>query len=155
MSEARMVCLSRRDVIAGLAVAGFAATPAQAQALPAMTVYRDAGCGCCLGWVAHARRAGFEARVVNAPDMAAIKRRLGVPAALASCHTAVVAGLVVEGHVPLDRVTRLLRNRPANVRGVAVPGMPVGSPGMESPDGRRQPFDVLVFDNAGRSAVLR
>ena len=151
--------LSRRQLIsggAGLAVAALAApSPAGAQAPPVMTVYRDAGCGCCLNWVAHARRAGFDARVVNAPDMAAVKRRLGVPAALASCHTAVVGGLIVEGHVPLDRVTRLLRNRPANVRGVAVPGMPVGAPGMESPDGRRQPFDVLVFDNAGRSAVLR
>lgn len=147
--------LTRRELIAGLAVASLAATPARAQALPAMTVYRDAGCGCCLGWVAHARRAGFQARVVNVPDMAAIKQRLGVPAALASCHTTVVAGLIVEGHVPLDRVVRLLRNRPANVRGVAVPGMPLGSPGMESPDGRRQPFDVLVFDSAGRSAVVR
>ncbi len=151
MSEA----LTRRQLLAGLAVAGLAATPARAQALPAMTVYRDAGCGCCLGWVAHARRAGFQARVVNVSDMAAIKQRLGVPAALASCHTSVVAGLIVEGHVPLDRVVRLLRNRPANVRGVAVPGMPLGSPGMESPDGRRQPFDVLVFDSAGRSAVMR
>ena len=151
--------LSRRQLIAagaGLAVTGLAgSSPAGAQAAPVMTVYRDAGCGCCLGWVAHARRAGFDARVVNAPDMAAVKRRLGVPAALASCHTAMVAGLIVEGHVPLDRVTRLLRNRPANVRGVAVPGMPVGSPGMESPDGRRDPFNVLVFDGAGRSAVLR
>lgn len=147
--------LSRRQLIAGGAGLAVGSSPAVAQALPPMTVYRDAGCGCCLGWVAHARRAGFEARVVNVPDMAAVKRRLGVPAALASCHTTVVAGLIVEGHVPLDRVTRLLRNRPANVRGLAVPGMPVGAPGMESPDGRRQPFDVLVFDNAGRSAVLR
>ena len=148
--------LSRRQLIvvgAGLALS--LAPGARAQSAPNMTVYRDAGCGCCLAWVEHARRAGFNARVVNAPDMAAVKRRLGVPARLASCHTALVAGLIVEGHVPLDRVARLLRNRPANVRGVAVPGMPVGSPGMEAPDGRRQPFDVMVFDAAGRSAVMR
>ena len=157
MSDPSHSHLSRRDLLAagvGLA-AGFGAAPAGAQALPPMTLYRDPGCGCCLGWATHARRAGFTVQVVDSPDMAAVKRRLGVPARLASCHTATVGGLVVEGHVPLAQVSRVLRARPRNVRGLAVPGMPVGSPGMESPDGRRQPFDVLLFDAAGRSIVLR
>lgn len=151
--------LSRRQAVAGgaAAIALLLGGRVSAAAPPPreMTIYRDPGCGCCLVWAAHARRAGFRTRVIDAPDMMAVKRRLGVPAALASCHTAVVSGLVVEGHVPLDRVERLLRNRPAGVRGVAVPGMPIGSPGMESPDGRRQAFQVFTFDTSGRAAPMR
>jgi len=151
--------LTRRQALGGAAGAMLLLAGGDAAAVPAaardMTIYRDPGCGCCLGWAAHARRAGFRTRVIDAPDMAQVKRRLGVPAALHSCHTALVAGLVVEGHVPLDRVERLLRGRPATVRGVAVPGMPVGSPGMESPDGRRQAFQVFTFDAGGRASVMR
>lgn len=155
----KQVSLSRREILgsgtAALALLVAGGARATAPRAREMTIYRDPGCGCCLSWAAHARRAGFNTRVVDSPDMASVKRRLGVPAALASCHTAVVAGLVVEGHVPLDRVTRLLDNRPAQVRGVAVPGMPVGAPGMESPDGTRERFQVFTFDAAGRATVLR
>jgi hypothetical protein len=119
-----------------------------------MTIYRDPGCGCCLAWASAARRAGYRTRIVDSPDMTQVKRRLGVPQALASCHTAVIEGLVVEGHVPLDRVDRLLRGRPAAVRGVAVPGMPLGAPGMESPDGRHQPFRIYTFDAGGRATIM-
>lgn len=120
----------------------------------AMTVYRDPSCGCCEAWARLAREAGFEATLIDDPDMASVKRRLGVPENLASCHTAVVGDFVLEGHVPFAQVERLLRTRPRGVKGIAVPGMPAGSPGMEMPDGRRDAFDVFAFDAAGRTFVF-
>lgn len=119
-----------------------------------MIVHRDPSCGCCEAWAQLARNAGFDARIVDEPDMAAVKRRLGVPQALASCHTAVTENLVFEGHVPLAQVRRLLDTRPAGTSGLAVPGMPIGSPGMEMPDGRREPYQVLAFDGSGRTSLF-
>ena len=119
-----------------------------------MIVHRDPGCGCCEAWAQLARNAGFDARIVDEPDMAAVKRRLAVPQALASCHTAVAENLVFEGHVPLAQVRRLLDTRPGGISGLAVPGMPVGSPGMEMPDGRREPYQVLAFDGSGRTSLF-
>ena len=119
-----------------------------------MTVYRDPGCGCCEAWAELARRVGYEVALRNEPDMPAVKRRLGVPANLASCHTAVIANYVIEGHVPFDRIARLLAARPAGVIGIAVPGMPAGSPGMEMPDGRSEAFQVFAFDAQGRSSIF-
>lgn len=119
-----------------------------------MTVYRDPNCGCCEAWTRMARERGYEAELVDQADMAAVKRRLGVPEPLASCHTAVLDSLVIEGHVPFEQVDRLLRDRPSGVKGIAVPGMPRGSPGMEMPDGARDPFQVIAFDAAGRTAVF-
>ncbi|MGQ0558033.1 MAG: DUF411 domain-containing protein [Sphingosinicella sp.] len=116
-----------------------------------MIVHRDAGCGCCLAWAALAQRAGYQVRVVNEADMVALKRRLGVPESLYSCHTALVGGLVIEGHVPMAHIARLRRDRPAGIRGIAVAGMPVGSPGMEVPGVPAQPFQVRAFDAAGRT----
>ncbi len=116
----------------------------------AMTVYRDPSCGCCEAWATIARKAGYQVEVVDHPDMARVKRQYGVPAQFASCHTTLVGDYVVEGHVPLGDVTRLLRVRPADIKGIAVPGMPLGSPGMETPDGAKQPFQVMAFDTAGR-----
>lgn len=124
--------------------AGVAAQPA------AMTVYRDPGCGCCEHWTGIARNAGYRVRLVDDQNMPEIKRRYGVPDALVACHTAVVADYVVEGHVPLDDVKRLLAQRPANIKGIAVAGMPVGSPGMEVPGVATEPFQVMAFDAAGR-----
>ncbi len=121
----------------------------------AMTVFRDPSCGCCKAWADIARQAGYHVTLREDQDMAGLKRRLGVPEALASCHTAHVNGLVVEGHVPLEDVERLLRERPSGVKGIAVPGMPVGSPGMEVPDGTRQPFQVIAFDATGNMGVFR
>lgn len=119
------------------------------QAAP-MTVYRDPGCGCCEQWAERARSAGYQVVVTDSDDMPAIKRKLGVPAKLASCHTAIVGAYVVEGHVPLEAVRRLVEMRPAGTKGIAVPGMPRGSPGMEMPDGTADAFVVMAFDNAGR-----
>ena len=162
MTPAHNLPLSRRLAVLGgaafsaLLFSGFAraAQPAAAGAR-AMTIYRDPGCGCCLAWAALARQAGYETRVVNEPDMRTIKRRLGVPDALASCHTAIVNGYVIEGHVPFDRVARLLQRRPSGVRGLAVPGMPAGAPGMEAHGGHSEPFQVFSFDATGRATVFR
>jgi hypothetical protein len=121
----------------------------------AMIVYRDPSCGCCESWARIAAKAGFKVDLRDDADMAGVKRRLGVPEDLSSCHTAEVAGLVVEGHVPLEDVARLLRERPPGIRGIAVPGMPAGSPGMEMPDGTKQPFQVIAFDASGRTSVFR
>lgn len=119
-----------------------------------MTVFKDPSCGCCESWAQIARQAGYQVEVREEQDMAGVKRRLGVPDGLSSCHTAQVGGLVLEGHVPLEDVARLLRERPPGIRGVAVPGMPAGSPGMEIPDGSVQPFDVIAFDASGRTSVF-
>jgi hypothetical protein len=124
-------------------------------ALPPMTIHRDPGCGCCGNWADLARRAGYPVRMVDEPDMAGLKRRLGVPSQLESCHTTTVAGYVIEGHVPFNAVAWLLTRHPRGVRGLAVPGMPAGSPGMEVPDGTREQFQVFAFNAAGRAAPLR
>ena len=100
-------------------------------------------------WVAHLEQNGFDVKSTNVPDMTAVKRRIGVPSALASCHTALIDGYIVEGHVPADDIKRLLSERP-DVAGVSVPGMPIGSPGMEGPN--PQPYDVLAFDEDGSFA---
>ena len=161
--------LPRRAMLGGAAV--FVALPAVAcsrepssrtsgdhaqrsRAAPvAMTVHKDPTCPCCEEWADLARKAGFSVRVVPESDMQALKRRLGVPAALQSCHTTEVDGYVVEGHVPLDDVRRLLSQRPALLVGLTVSGMPRGSPGMEMPDGAADPYRVLAFDRAGQSTV--
>lgn len=110
-------------------------------ALPTMTVHKSPTCDCCRRWVEHARTAGFPVEVENTHDLNDVKRRLGVPAPMASCHTVEVDGYVIEGHVPIEDVKRLLAERPA-ARGLAVPGMPLGSPGMEHPSGRVAPYVV-------------
>jgi hypothetical protein len=124
-----------------------------AQSQPIMTVQRDPGCGCCLNWVAHLQKAGFKVLVTESPVMDAVKDQKGVPKTARSCHTGVVDGYVIEGHVPAADIQRLLKERPAVV-GLAVPGMPAGSPGMEMSNGSKQPYDVLAFDKAGKTSVF-
>lgn len=123
--------------------------------LAAMTVYRDPSCGCCEAWADIARKAGYEVTLIDHSDMPAIKRQYGVPDELLSCHTTVVDGYAVEGHVPLDDVKRLLAESPASIRGIAVAGMPLGSPGMEVPNGTKQPFQVMAFGADGKTSVFR
>lgn len=115
-------------------------------------VHKDPNCGCCTGWVQHLRDAGFTVQVDETSDLEPVRTRLAVPAALAACHTAEVDGYVIEGHVPAPAVRRLLSQRP-EVRGLSVPGMPVGSPGMEG--GSRQPYTVLSFGAAGPKPFMR
>ena len=124
------------------------ATAATTEALPVVHGPKDANCGCCNGWIEHMRAAGFTVVPHDSDDMAAVKQRLGIPLSQASCHTAEIGDYVVEGHVPVEDVQRLLREKPA-ARGLLLPGMPIGSPGMESMDGYRQPFTVTLLDEDG------
>ena len=121
----------------------------------AMTVHRDPNCGCCEAWAEIASKAGYKVTVVQHDDMTAVKQRLGVPADLGSCHTVEVGGYVLEGHVPMDQVARLLREKPGDIAGIAVPGMPLGSPGMEVPDGTVDEYQVIAFDRVGNARVYR
>ena len=141
-------------LVGGLTVAATSlAAIRPARARPPMMVHRDPGCGCCEAWVAHVRKAGYEARIEVSGDIDAVKQRLGVPEALASCHTAEIDGYLLEGHVPAEIVARLLAERPA-IRGLAVPGMPIGSPGMETPGMAPDPFQVIAFADGGRMSVF-
>ncbi|WP_286750387.1 DUF411 domain-containing protein [Sphingopyxis sp. SCN 67-31] len=120
-----------------------------------MLVYRDPECGCCEAWADIARAEGYAVTVENRADMAAVKTRYGVPDQLASCHTAVIGGYAIEGHVPMRHVARLLHDKPRNIRGIAVPGMPRGSPGMEMPDGSADAFEVMAFSSDGKVSEFR
>jgi len=117
-----------------------------------VTVYKSATCGCCKKWVQHLQTNGFSVRAINVDDVVKYKSANGVPLMLGSCHTAVVDGYVIEGHVPANDIKRLLKERPA-VSGLAVPGMPVGSPGMEQ-GGRKDRYNVISFDKQGRTSVF-
>lgn len=118
-----------------------------------LTVYRSPSCGCCGEWVKHMERHGFRVKDIQTEDMEAIKQEYGVPQDLTSCHTAVIDGYAIEGHIPADDVKSLLQQKP-NVAGLAVPGMPLGSPGMESGD-RKQAFAVMAFNENGESEVFQ
>lgn len=118
-----------------------------------IVVYKDPNCGCCGAWAEHLKRRGFDVAVRERTDMDSFKAENGVPKALESCHTAIVAGYVIEGHVPAADIRRLLEEKPA-ARGLAVPGMPSGSPGMEN--GSRDPYQVVLFgDNGARQVYSR
>ena len=146
--------ISRRQML-GMTGAGLALTAVPAlAAAPAMTTWRDPGCGCCIKWVEAMRKAGFAVTMRETSDMAAVKSRLKVPAALHSCHTTLVGGLVVEGHVPAASIRALLAKRPKGVLGIAAPGMPRGSPGMEMPDGSKDPLNLTLFDGVGNTRAL-
>ena len=129
------------------------ALTALAQAPLTMTVYKSPTCGCCAKWVEHVKKAGFAVTVKDMPNVGEIKFARGVPAELASCHTAVVGDYVVEGHVPAPDVRRLLKERP-KVRGIAVGGMPAGSPGMEVPGGRADKYEVVAFLRDGTTRTF-
>lgn len=117
---------------------------------PMVEVYKSPTCGCCSAWVDHLRDQGFEVRTIETDKVDELKATHRIPRQVQSCHTALVSGYVVEGHVPAADVARLLKERPA-IAGIAVPGMPVGSPGMEV--GPPEPYDILSVDSAGRTAI--
>jgi hypothetical protein len=124
--------------------------PAKAES-SAILVHKDPNCSCCSGWVRHLTDAGFAVTVEETTDLQPVRKRLGVPADLAACHTAEVDGYVLEGHVPAAAVRRLLEKRPTAI-GLAVPGMPAGSPGMEG--GTPQRYDVILFGATGRQPFM-
>ncbi|HEX6927038.1 MAG TPA: DUF411 domain-containing protein [Longimicrobiaceae bacterium] len=136
---------------AGAAAALLSGRPAYALASrQEILVYKSPTCGCCSNWVDHMAEAGFQPTVRDVADVSPLKRDVGVPAGLDSCHTALVGGYFVEGHVPADLVQKLLKEKP-KAAGLAVPGMPMGSPGMEGPT--RQPYDVLLVMRDGTTRV--
>lgn len=120
--------------------------------LPTVTVYKSPTCSCCSNWIAHLEDNGFPVEAKDRANVAPVKRQLGVPEDLAACHTAVVEDYVVEGHVPAEQVKRLLRESP-DLRGIAVAGMPAGSPGMEQGD-YVEPYDVVAFTASGETTVV-
>ena len=139
-----------RLLVAALLV--LAAAGAGAEPLPEVVMHKDPNCGCCGQWAEHLQANGFRVKTVMEDDMQSVKRRFAVPQRLTSCHTAKVGDYVIEGHVPASAIKRLLREKPA-VAGLSVPGMPLGSPGMEVP-GKKDAYDVVSFDKSGRSAVF-
>ncbi len=142
---------SRRFLLTAIAAALLPVRKTHA-ALPLVRVHKDPNCGCCTGWIRHLQKAGFSVEAIETADLQAVRTRLGVPEDLASCHTAEVAGYVVEGHVPAVAITRLLSERPA-ARGLSVPGMPIGSPGMEG--GVPERYDVILFAADGQRVFMR
>jgi hypothetical protein len=143
------------QALASLAGATLAAPSLMAQTKPMVEVWKDPSCGCCKDWVKHLETSGFQVKVNDSGNTAA-RARLGVPEKLSSCHTAQVAGYAIEGHVPASDIRRLLKERPKAI-GLTVPGMVVGSPGMDGPDykGRKDPYDVLLIKADGSTAVYQ
>jgi hypothetical protein len=139
---------AREPAVTAIASNDAPAPASAASALPRMVVHKSESCGCCIKWVEHMQQAGFEVEVRNVDNVHPVKLRVGVPPGKGSCHTAEIDGYFLEGHVPAADVKRLLTERPA-ARGLAVPGMPVGSPGMEAPDGRVQAYDVELVASDG------
>jgi hypothetical protein len=145
---------TRRAAIKLLVAAGIvtASTKLRAEGRPAVTVYKDPSCSCCSGWARHLTAAGFTVTVIETANVDAVKARFGVPDRLASCHTAEIGGYAVEGHVPASSITRLLLERPA-AKGLAVPGMPAGAPGMDG--WSREPYEVILFGDGGEKTYAR
>ncbi len=117
-----------------------------------MTVYKSPTCGCCGKWVDHMEKAGFKVKVEHPEDIGALKAQHGIDAGIKSCHTGIMDGYFFEGHIPADDVKRFLQEKPANARGLSVPKMPVGSPGMEMGE-KREPYQVLLIQKDGSHQV--
>ncbi len=148
-------CNASPSTAATATAAAPAAVPAKAveaaaatKALPLVVVHKDPNCGCCGGWAEHIQAAGFPVQLNDTADLAAVKQKLGIGDGMMACHTSEIDGYVVEGHVPVEDIKKLLAERP-QARGLVLPGMPVGTPGMESPDGYRQAFTVALLGNDG------
>ncbi len=122
-----------------------------ASAEDTITVYKSPTCGCCTKWISHLEANGFKVNAIDTKDMYKVKKEAGLHPGLGSCHTGIVNGYTIEGHVPASDIKRLLAERPS-VRGLAVPGMPMGSPGMEGP--RKDRYSVLTFDDSGKTTIF-
>jgi hypothetical protein len=148
--------ISRRSLLVGLTSTSLvSAFPASAQAAkPLVKVTKDPSCGCCGAWVDHVRKAGFPVEVIESAEVNRLKVRLGVPQDLASCHTAEVGGYVIEGHVPAEAIKRLLAEKP-QAKGLAVPGMPVGSPGMEVKGVEDEVYEVVLVGPSSQTTFAR
>jgi len=129
---------------------GAQATSSVSPSTRSIKVYKDPNCGCCKEWIKHLEQNGFTVEVVDMPDLSAVKMKYGVSDNLRSCHTGVIGDYVIEGHVPADLIVKMLEEKP-QIAGLAVPGMPMGSPGMEG--ATKEAYDVLTFDRAGHTTV--
>ena len=149
MQESFMV--ARRRMLTILAAAPLALGSMRAlSATPAVSMFKLNECGCCDLWAEHLRKNGFTVSVRAVPDLTPVRVKYGIPNIFGTCHTALVEGYAIEGHVPAADIHRLLRSKP-KVAGLAVPGMPAGSPGMEGP--RSEPYDVLTFERSGATQI--
>jgi hypothetical protein len=149
---ARTIALAASFVALALTTAAVRTSPPDAPAKkPTIAVYKDPSCGCCKSWIEHLIKHGYRVDAKDSPDMTEIKHTLGVPNALSACHTGMVNGYLIEGHVPAADIDRLLAQKP-KIAGLAVPGMPMGSPGMEG--GKAQHYQVVAFDKAGKTTVF-
>ena len=129
----------------------FLMNPAHAET--PIKVYKNPSCGCCTGWVEHLQKNGFSADVTATRDRSSVHQQMGVPRDKGACHTAVVGGYFIEGHVPAEDIRRLLEQKP-DIAGLAVPGMPVGSPGMGNPKYPAMDYNVLAIDKEGKASVF-
>lgn len=137
------------------APSSIATTASVDPSLPVMKVFKSPTCGCCTAWIEHLQAAGFQVEVTDTNDMVAIKTAMGIPPEMGSCHTAEIDGVLIEGHVPAADIADFMAERPEGVRGLAVPGMPVGSPGMEVAGQPADPYDVVAFSDDGSTSVYR
>ncbi len=147
--------LLRAFAVAALAPAALAVSRAvDAQALPEIEVWKSPTCGCCKDWIKHLEANGFKVKAVDVADSRFVRAKFGMPAQLGSCHTGLVGGYVVEGHVPAREIKRLLREKPKAL-GISVPGMPIGSPGMDGPvyNGVKDPYNVLLVQANGTARI--
>lgn len=140
-----------KNGVRGAVAALLMTIPAVASAAADIAMHRDPGCGCCEKWAAQVRQQfGRKVQIIDDDRREVLQRKIGLPADLASCHTAIIDGIAFEAHVPIADMKRALAQHPKGVRGLAVAGMPMGSPGMEVPGMRTQPYDVIAFGAAGR-----
>lgn len=152
--QRRSLLIGAASLLSATALTARAATTTT-PALPVLQVWKDPSCGCCKDWIAYLQRDGFQVQVFETGNTA-VRQRLGLPVKYGSCHTALIDGYVVEGHVNTREIRRLLAEKPAAI-GITVPGMPVGSPGMDGPEygGRKDPYDVLLVQRDGSSRVYQ
>ena len=154
--QRRSLLLGATALLGATTLAARAAAPTtKTDALPVMQVWKDPNCGCCKDWIAYLQRDGFQVQVFETGNTA-VRKRLGLPDQFGSCHTALIGGYVVEGHVNAREIRRLLTEKPKAI-GIAVPGMPVGSPGMDGPEygGRKDPYDVVLVLPNGSARVYQ
>lgn len=144
--------MKRLTAILAMAILGLSVSTAALAQQPVVEVYKSATCGCCTDWIKHLQQNGFTVKAHDVGDASAYRAKFGVPDQLGSCHTATVGGYAIEGHVPAREIKRLLLEKP-KAKGLAVPAMPRGSPGMEGP--RSDPYEVLLFQANGKYAVYR